>query len=181
MTIQIEDLEQVVFNNSSLRKHLKIRVIWNITNRLSRYHLIEPCYSISKFWTDYHLEKYVRKLKSKPFPTDIQRENTFCVYAVYEDRKLKWSTEPCDARHSFLCFHKSEYDNDISKLVDHLVVLWLWDWAVGVIFCLRGVEEGQDIFRATRALFLGNSSILQFVFRVLLFLLSFFSIFLHIF
>ncbi|VDI23819.1 Hypothetical predicted protein [Mytilus galloprovincialis] len=68
---------------------------------------------ISKFWTDYHSEKYVRKLKSKPFPTDIQRENTFCVYAVYEDRKLKWSTEPCDARHSFLCFHKSEYDNDI--------------------------------------------------------------------
>ncbi|CAC5369675.1 unnamed protein product [Mytilus coruscus] len=80
---------------------------------------------ISKIWTDHHSEKYVTELKFKPFPTDIQRENTFCVYAVYEDRKLQWSTESCDARHSFLCFHMRNvtFQRHRNQVVLHASVL----------------------------------------------------------
>ncbi|XP_063435629.1 uncharacterized protein LOC134716548 [Mytilus trossulus] len=75
---------------------------------------------ISKFWTGYHSEKYVRELRSKPFPADIKREKTFCVYAVYKDRKLQWSTESCDARHSFLCFHKR--NGTIQKHTNQVII-----------------------------------------------------------
>ncbi|XP_052100709.1 uncharacterized protein LOC127734744 isoform X2 [Mytilus californianus] len=80
---------------------------------------------ITKFWTDYHSEKYVRELQSKPFPTDIKRENTFCVYAVYADRKLQWSTESCDARHSFPCFYKRNvtFEMHRNQVILHASVL----------------------------------------------------------
>ncbi|CAG2207549.1 unnamed protein product [Mytilus edulis] len=59
---------------------------------------------ISTYWTDNH-SQYVGELQPRPFPNDEKQDNTHCVKATYvaEENKLKWSTESCDSKISFLC------------------------------------------------------------------------------